>query len=113
MNKTKFTIEETYKVNGNDLPFPQEEYEARLIKVKSKMQEKGIDLLYVTMPENVYYLSGLNLVWSRISSPPAWNYQKATGIAISLNNDDYMLFEISDEEGSVLNETNCKMPRIK
>lgn len=113
MNKTRFRIEESYRVNGNNMPFPQEEYEARLEKVKERMQKKGIDLLYITMPENVYYLSGLNLVWPRISSPPAWNYQKATGIAVSLDSDDYMLFEISDEEGSVLYETNCRMPRIK
>lgn len=113
MNKTRFTIKESYKVNGNDLPFPQEEYQRRLDDVKTRMQKGGIDLLYVTMPENVYYLSGLNLVWPRISSPPAWDYQKATGVAISLRSDDFMLFEISDEEGSVLYETNCKMPRIK
>lgn len=113
LDKTSFTIEESYKVNGNDLPFPKEEYDARLAGVKNRMDKAGIDLLYVTAAENLYYLSGLNLVWPRLSSPAAWDTAKATGIAISLKPDDFMLFEISDEEGSVLNETNCKMPRIK
>ena len=113
MKKSIFNIEESYKVIGNDLPFPKEEYDMRLKKVKDLMVKRGIDLLYITMPENVYYLSGLNLVWSRISSPEAWNTAKASGIAVSLNSDEFMLFEIADEEGSVFNETCSTMPRVK
>ncbi len=113
MNKAKFLIEEIYNANGNDLPFPKEEYDARLAGVKKRMEKAGIDLLYVTAAENLFYLSGLNLVWPRLSSPAAWNTAKATGIAISLQSDEFMLFEIADEEGSVLNETYCAMPRIK
>lgn len=41
-----------------DLPFSIGEYEARLAAVKSRMAEASIDLLVVTDPANLYYLTG-------------------------------------------------------
>lgn len=44
-----------------DLPeFPDEEYQARLEKVRQHMAEHELDALLVTQPENIFYLSGLN-----------------------------------------------------
>ena len=40
------------------LPFALEEYEARMARVKAAMGEDGIDLLMVTSPENIYWLTG-------------------------------------------------------
>ena len=40
------------------LPFVIEEYRERLAGVRERMRESSIDLLLVTGPENIYYLSG-------------------------------------------------------
>ena len=39
-------------------PFSLDEYQDRLARVRSAMQAKNIDLLLVTGPENIYYLTG-------------------------------------------------------
>jgi Xaa-Pro dipeptidase len=41
-----------------ELPFPLEEFEARLAATRVRMAAAGIDLLVLTSPENLYYLSG-------------------------------------------------------
>ncbi|AJY77941.1 X-Pro dipeptidase [Paenibacillus beijingensis] len=43
------------------LPFTNEEYQERLKKVKAAMSDKGIDVLLITDPCNMYYLTGYNL----------------------------------------------------
>lgn len=41
-------------------PFPEAEYTARLGRVRERMQEADLDVLLVSTPENIYYLSGLD-----------------------------------------------------
>jgi Xaa-Pro dipeptidase len=41
-----------------DLPFTLAEYRDRLARVRRLMQERGVDVLLLTSPENIYYLSG-------------------------------------------------------
>lgn len=41
-----------------DLPFHIEEYAERLTKVRASMEEKGIELLYITDPSNMAWLTG-------------------------------------------------------
>ena len=41
-----------------DLPFASVEFERRLAKVRATMESGGIDLLVVSSPENIYYLTG-------------------------------------------------------
>ena len=77
------------------------------------MEEKGIDTLYLTLPENVYYVSGLKLIWYRANSSPVWNDTKITGAAIHVNSDKFMIFDCVDEEGAVYGSTCCTDPRIK
>lgn len=43
--------------NAN-LPFELDEYRARLDKVRDGMAERGIDLALISIPENIYYLTG-------------------------------------------------------
>ncbi len=38
--------------------FALEEYEARIQKVRELMEIKGLDVLIIHSPENIYYLSG-------------------------------------------------------
>jgi Xaa-Pro dipeptidase len=40
------------------LPFSLHEYSDRLARVRSRMEEKGLDALLVTIPNNLYYLTG-------------------------------------------------------
>ncbi|MCQ4637037.1 Xaa-Pro peptidase family protein [Anaerovorax odorimutans] len=96
-----------------ELPFPLYEYKNRLNKIRKKMEEKGIDTLYLTLPENVYYVSGLKLIWYRANSSPVWNDTKITGAAIHVNSDKFMIFDCVDEEGAVYGSTCCTDPRIK
>jgi Xaa-Pro dipeptidase len=41
-----------------DLPFTLAEYAARLHQVRSAMAERGIDACLISIPENIYYLTG-------------------------------------------------------
>ncbi|MDP6821728.1 MAG: Xaa-Pro peptidase family protein [Dehalococcoidia bacterium] len=38
--------------------FPHEEFQARLDGVRTRMDERGLDALLLTTPENIYYLTG-------------------------------------------------------
>lgn len=46
-----------------DLPFPPEEYRERRDRVRAAMTARGIDLLYVTSPANLFYLTGYEAIW--------------------------------------------------
>lgn len=41
-----------------DLPFPLEQYRRRLETVQAGLAERGIDACLVSIPENIYYLTG-------------------------------------------------------
>ena len=56
-----------------ELPFPPEEFHARLARTREAMAKAGIDLLFVTAPESLYYLSGFQGEW----------YQAQSGRAVS------------------------------
>ena len=45
------------------LPFAVEEYRERIEKVRVAMAQRGIDVLYVTSPANLYYLTGYQAIW--------------------------------------------------
>jgi ectoine hydrolase len=49
--------------------FTKEEYQIRLKKVQSSMQDKGIELLISQDPSNMNYLTGYD-AWS---FPRSWN----------------------------------------
>jgi len=44
-------------------PFTDDEYAARLTQVRESMAAAGIDVLYVTSPPNILYLSGYDAIW--------------------------------------------------
>jgi Xaa-Pro dipeptidase len=43
---------------NENLPFELAEYRGRLAAVRERMAERGIDLALVSIPENIYYLTG-------------------------------------------------------
>jgi Xaa-Pro aminopeptidase len=46
-----------------DLPFSVVEYRERRERVRAAMESRGIDILYVTSPANLYYLTGYEAIW--------------------------------------------------
>ena len=46
----------------SELPFPEEEFQGRITKVRKLMGEAGIDVLLVTHLPNLYYLTGYNTI---------------------------------------------------
>jgi len=47
----------------SNLPFSVEEYEQRRGHLRDAMAERNIDLLYVTQPANLLYLTGYEAIW--------------------------------------------------
>ena len=46
----------------SELPFPEEEFQGRIAKVRKLMGDGGIDVLLVTHLPNLYYLTGYNTI---------------------------------------------------
>ncbi len=99
-------------LDRRELPFPLYEFENRLKNTRKLMLEKGIDMLYITMPESMYYISGLNLNWYQLNSPGSWGSSSAMGIAVHADHDDFILFTIPDEESTVMGATCAVDVRI-
>ena len=76
--------------------FPLEEYRQRLNRVRSAMELAGIDMLYLTSPEAVCYLSGYRAEWYQAQGPKAW--LPVTGIAVHVNACDHIHFEVQNEQ---------------
>lgn len=45
------------------LPFAENEYQRRVCEVAAVMAELGIDVLYITSPANIYYLTNIEAIW--------------------------------------------------
>src|SRR5258708_13684969 len=43
---------------GAESVFPKAEYQQRLDRLRDRMKEKGFDLVLLTGPENIFYLTG-------------------------------------------------------
>jgi len=69
------------------LAFAKEEYLDRVKKVKNQMAERGIDVMFVTDPANICYLSGYD----------AWTFYVPQALILSLDEDQpYLLLRDSD-----------------
>jgi Xaa-Pro aminopeptidase len=80
---------------GPELAFSPDEYRQRLDRVRSAMAAAGLDLLFLSAPESICYLSGYQAEWYQAQSPTDW--QPASGIMIRAEDDDYLHFEEEDE----------------
>ena len=79
--------------------FPIEEYKNRLTRTRMLMEEKGIDMIFATAPESMNYITGYDCVWHRVNSPAAWFDTMAAGTAIHVDHDDFIHYDLPDEEG--------------
>ena len=76
--------------------FTRAEYRWRLDNVRQRMAEAGIDLLYVTNPDHICYLSGYQAEWFQEGGPKTW--AGVSGIAVHADHDHYIHFENEDEK---------------
>lgn len=79
-----------------ELPFPVEEYAARQALVQQRMADEGIDLLIVSSPEGIAWLTGHALRWNKGQSPTAWPALQC--VAMRAGSDRVILFETAEHE---------------
>ncbi|MDH3520291.1 MAG: aminopeptidase P family N-terminal domain-containing protein, partial [Myxococcales bacterium] len=79
-----------------EVPFGREEYRARLTRIRERMASDGIDLLYLTSPESLFYVSGYTCEWYQTESPVSW--PPTSGIAVHVDHDKYVLFDTPSEQ---------------
>lgn len=78
-----------------DLPFPEEEYASRLQRLRKEMSAQGIDLLFLSAPESIFYLTGFQCEWYQAQSGRA--FPPTSGVAVSADRDGYIHFETPSE----------------
>jgi Xaa-Pro dipeptidase len=78
-----------------EIPFSLQEYRNRLTRVRQIMDREQIDLIYVTSPESLYYLSGYQNEWYQAQSPSVW--PAVSGIAVHVDHDRFIFFELEEE----------------
>lgn len=79
-----------------EIPFSREEYAERLERIRAAMEVAGIDVLFVSAPEGLYYVSGFLSNWYQAQSPMIW--PPTSGIAIHRESGRTIHFESEAEE---------------
>ncbi|MEX2298131.1 MAG: Xaa-Pro peptidase family protein [Dongiaceae bacterium] len=94
---------EPWPEDFRDLAFPGAEYDARFKKLRSMMAEAKIDLLYITVPDNVAWAHGFIASWYKANSP--MRYPQLYGTAIHVDHDAFIHFD-NPTERPVLEKTS-------
>ncbi len=68
-------------------PFPLPEYSQRVEKVRQEMARREIDLLFVSSPPNLTYLTGYDMIWYYLTSP--------VSLALHADSGQILFFEAS------------------
>jgi Xaa-Pro aminopeptidase len=79
-----------------EIPFSLNEYRQRLSRVRETMTRDKIDLLYLSAPESIFYISGYQAEWYQAQSTKLW--PPASGIAIHVDHDNFIDFDTEEEE---------------
>ncbi len=66
-------------------PFPAEEYAERRAKVRKALAAKGIDAIYATIPADLTYLTGYDMIY--------FHLQNLTGLLLRADRDDTVFFD--------------------
>jgi len=93
-----------------EVPFGREEYRERLARIRARMAADGIDLLYLTAPESLCYVSGYTCEWYQSESPKSW--PPTSGIAVHVDHDKFVLFDTPSEQVMVRFVTLAEDVRI-
>jgi ectoine hydrolase len=79
-NRNKPAAAATY-ATGTMTLFTRAEFLARLSKTRARMAERGLDLLFVTVPENIFYLTGYS----------GWSFYTVQGLIVSPEREEPIL----------------------
>ncbi len=79
-----------------EAPFTASEYGERLDRLRAAMARDGIDLLYLTSSEALYYLSGYRAIWYQTLALGGW--EPISGIAVQRDADAYIHIECDREQ---------------
>jgi Xaa-Pro dipeptidase len=85
-----------YSSPPKEVPFSVTEYRERLSRVREIMARKKINLLFLSAPASLFYISGYQAEWYQSQSPKIW--PPASGIAIHVDNDNFIDFDTEEEE---------------
>ena len=66
-------------------PFPPEEYAARRAALRDALAAAGIDAIYVTVPADITYLCGYDMIW--------YHARNLTGLLVRVDRDDTLFFD--------------------
>jgi len=79
-----------------EISFSIAEYQQRLVNVRRAMANAKLDLLFLSSPESLCYLSGYKAEWYQAFGPKRW--LPASGIAVHVDSDDFIHFDVENEE---------------
>ena len=79
-----------------EISFSIAEYQQRLVNVRKAMAKAKLDLLFLSSPESLCYLSGYKAEWYQAFGPKQW--LPASGIAVHVDADDFIHFDVENEE---------------
>ena len=79
-----------------EVPFTLAEYRQRLQRIRRRMADDGIDLLYLTAPESMFYVSGYTAEWYQAQGPKQW--PATSGVAVHVDHDNFILFDTPSEQ---------------
>lgn len=81
------------------LPFPLAEYRRRQDCVRARMRTRGIDVLYVTSPANLLYLTGYEAIWYPSRLP--------VGVALAVDDEELVLFDWTRHDAYAASRVLC------
>jgi len=79
-----------------ELPFSRREYRERLERIRRAMAAARIDVLWLTAPESMCYVSGFQAEYYEANGPKDW--AAASGIALRVDSDRLIAFDTGEEE---------------
>ena len=65
--------------------FPPEEYKTRVDNVRQSLSDKGIDAIYVTIPEDITYLTAYDMIW--------YHLRNLTGVLVTADAEGTVFFD--------------------
>ena len=65
--------------------FPPEEYKTRVDNVRQSLSDKGIDAIYVTIPEDITYLTAYDMIW--------YHLRCVTGVLVTADVEGTVFFD--------------------
>ncbi|OUS00536.1 hypothetical protein A9Q81_10580 [Gammaproteobacteria bacterium 42_54_T18] len=96
---TEPTFEALHQLPQRDLPFSLEEFSERLLSVRKRMADENFDMLYLTSPESMYYLTGFKACWYGAQGPSSW--PQYYGIAVHRDHDKIIHIDIPAESNYI------------